>query len=119
MNSRLVLLFELPLVSDLSHEEVFAPTVNEKSSRLLFAICVFYGMMISDVDVKGTFLSRIKSSRGGVCCSSHHFLTRLSGLPDSPQAGYNDVATVLLSNGCTCAVSDPCVFITIRSLFSS
>jgi hypothetical protein len=72
---------------------LFAPTVNEKSMKLLFAIAVIFGLMITGIDVKVPFFV----SRSGETVSqlvtpvvNHTASSKktLYGLPDSPQAFY-------------------------------
>jgi hypothetical protein len=98
-------------LSDFYHD-VFAPTptVNEKSYKLLFAVCVFYGMKMTGVDVKGAFLYPDQVKPVYVALPKHlcgpdlvfwKLNKTLYGLPESSQAFYNHVATVLLSNGYT------------------
>jgi hypothetical protein len=110
--------------SDFYHDG-FAPTptVNEEwgfQAVVLFAICVFDGMKTTGVES----IPVSRSSQASVCRFSQASLRSRLGvlevnktldghrLPESPQAFYNDVATVLLSNGYVYAraASDPCVF---------
>jgi hypothetical protein len=98
---------------------LFAPTVNEKSMKLLFAIAVIFGLTITGVDVKGAFLYPDQESPVYITLPARYtdgepvywkLNKTLYGLPDSPQAFYRDVSKFLLQHGYSRTTADPCMF---------
>jgi hypothetical protein len=100
-------------------QSLFAPTVNEKSMKLLFALAVLFGMIITGIDVKGAFLypdqmRPVFISLPGRLTGGEPVYWKLNktlyGLPESPQAFYRDVSKLLLENGYCRTTADPCMF---------
>jgi hypothetical protein len=100
-------------------QSLFAPTVNEKSMKLLFAIAVIFGLFITGIDVKGAFLYPEQTrpvyislpARWTDGTPTYWLLNKtLYGLPESPQAFYRDVSQFLLDQGYSRTVADPCMF---------
>lgn len=98
---------------------LFAPTVNEKSMKIMFALAMIFGLTLTGIDVKGAFL--YPELKRPVYISLPKRLTGLPhvywklhktlyGLPESPQAFYEDVSKLLLKNGYTRTNADPCMF---------
>jgi hypothetical protein len=100
-------------------KSLFAPTVNEKSMKLLFAIAVIFGLMITGIDVKGAFLYPDQERPVYISLPARYtggqpvywkLKKTLYGLPDSPQAFYRDVSKFLLQHGYSRTTADPCMF---------
>lgn len=101
---------------------LFAPTVNEKSMKLMFALAIIFGLTVTGIDIKGAFLypdlkkpvyiSLPRNLTGGSGFPYVYWKLdkTLYGLPESPQAFYEDVSRLLLLNGYTRSNADPCVF---------
>lgn len=100
-------------------KSIFAPTVNEKSMKLMFALAVIFRLTITGIDIKGAFL--YPEQQKPVYISLPSRLTEgqpcywrlkktLYGLPESPAAFYDDMSTHLLSHSYTRTTADPCMF---------
>ena len=98
---------------------LFAPTVNERSVKLIFFLSIIFGLMVTGVDVKGAFL--YPEQKTDVYISLPSRMTEgsprywklkktLYGLSESPRAFYDDCSTLLMANGYTRTTSDPCMF---------
>jgi hypothetical protein len=90
------------------YADVFAPTANEKSMKLLFAIAAILELEISGVDIKGAFLypdqqKEVFIELPRALCKEKPIFWKLKktlyGLRESPQAFYEDVSKLLLKNG--------------------
>lgn len=98
---------------------LFAPTVNEKSMKIMFALAVIFGLIVTGIDVKGAFLYpelkrpvyiSLPTRLTGLPTVYWKLDKTLYGLPDSPQAFYEDVSKLLLKNGYARTNADPCLF---------
>lgn len=100
---------------------LFAPTTNEKSLKLLFALAIIFSLTITGVDIKGAFLYPelppdvtyyMELPRGltGGTRVIWKLNKTLYGLPLSPHAFYEDVSSHLTSHGYTRTIADPCMF---------
>lgn len=98
---------------------LFAPTVNEKSMKIMFALAIIFGLVITGIDIKGAFLYPELKKPVYVCLPTQltglpHVYWKLHktlyGLPESPQAFYEDVSKLLLKNGYSRTNADPCMF---------
>ena len=101
------------------YQNVFAPTANDKSLKVMFALAVATNMVIQTVDIRGAFLYAkqvndvyitlpTKLTNGEKVYKKLH--KTLYGLPDSPQAFYDDISIYLLENGYKRCSVDPCFF---------
>ena len=98
---------------------VFAPTVNEKSLKLLFIIAILFGLLLTGLDVKGAFLYpelddpvyiSLPRSLTGNRTVYWRLNKTLYGLPQSPLAFYDDVSKLLLNHGYSRTIADPCTW---------
>jgi hypothetical protein len=101
------------------YQSLFAPTVNEKSLKLLFAIAIIFGLCISGIDVKGAFLypdlpKPVYVSIPPILTGGQPTYWKLNktlyGLPISPQAFYKHISAHLLNHGYQRTTADPCMF---------
>jgi hypothetical protein len=100
-------------------KSLFAPTVNERSVKLIFILSIIFGLMVTGIDVKGAFL--YPDQTHDVYISLPSRLTEgsprywklkktLYGLSESPRAFYEDCSQLLLDNGYLRTTADPCMF---------
>jgi hypothetical protein len=104
---------------NLIYQNVFAPTANQKSLKLMFALAVAMNMVIQTVDIRGAFLYAkqlrdvyitLPTKLTNNIKTFKKLKKTLYGLPDSPQAFYDDISIYLLSNGYMRTSVDPCFF---------
>jgi hypothetical protein len=98
---------------------LFAPTANDKSIKLLFAMAMIFSMNIIGIDIKGAFLYpelkepvfiSLPRNLGGQGIVYWKLHKTLYGLSQSPKAFYEDVSHILLSHGYHRTNADPCFF---------
>ena len=97
---------------------LFAPTANDKSIKLLFAIAMIFSLKIIGIDIKGAFLypelkepvyiSLPKNLEKGIIYWK--LRKTLYGLPQSPKAFYEDISCILIKHGYCRTDADPCFF---------
>ena len=115
--ARLVVLGNLKRKSSIS--EVFAPTVNDKSLKILLSLATTKNLILKSIDVYGAFLYPTETNdvyvalpptiTGGDSVTWKLNKT-MYGLPESPAAFYSHVSQHLLSQGYQRAINDPCFF---------
>jgi hypothetical protein len=99
-----------------SLKNLFAPTMHEKSLKLLFALAVIMGLSICSIDINGAFLypeqKRLVYILLPILLTDNKYYWKLNktlyGLRESPQAFYDDVSSFLLANSFTRTIADPC-----------
>lgn len=100
-------------------QSLFAPTVNEKSMKLLFALASIFGLSITGIDIKGAFLYPVQQKPVFISLPSRlthsqpvywKLKKTLYGLPESPAAFYNDISDYLIACGYLRTAADPCMF---------
>jgi hypothetical protein len=98
---------------------LFAPTVNEKSMKIMFALAIVFGLVVTGIDIKGAFLYPDLKRPVYIVLPKNltgfpHVYWKLNktlyGLPESPQAFYEDVSKLLMKNGYARTNADPCMF---------
>jgi hypothetical protein len=98
---------------------VFAPTANAKSLMLLLAVATAMSLPLKSIDVYGAFLYPTQKELTFIhlppsITGSSDVYWRLNktmyGLPSSPKAFYEHVASHLLSCGYSRCAVDPCFF---------
>lgn len=100
-------------------QNIFAPTSNDKSLKLFFILAIALGLIINAIDIRGAFLYPAqkrdvyimfppKLTKGEPQYAK--LLKTLYGLPNSPQAFYDDISIYLLENGYKRTDGDPCSF---------
>lgn len=100
-------------------KDLFAPTANDKSVRLLMTLATAKGLLVKSIDVFGAFLYPTQKEEiyivlpSGVTGDTPVYWKlnkTMYGLASSPAAFYEHVSTHLLENGYTRCKSDPCFF---------
>jgi hypothetical protein len=101
-------------------KSLFAPTVNERCVKLLFCLAIIFNMIVVGVDVKGAFLYPKLPDDENIYVLLPKQLTgtpkywklkkTLYGLGDSPRYFYDDCSNLLLKNGYSRTIADPCMF---------
>ena len=106
-------------------KSLFAPTVNERSVKLLFLLSIIFGLFVTGVDVKGAFLYPNQTSDVFICLPPAlnngdpkywKLKKTLYGLSESPRAFYDDCSHLLLSRGYTRTTADPCMFYKLEGI---
>ena len=98
---------------------VFSPTANDKSLKLLMALSAHLQLTVVSIDVYGAFLYPTQTEEIYVAIpplitDNQAIFWKLNktmyGLPTSPAAFYHHVSKHLLTQGYTRCASDPCFF---------
>jgi hypothetical protein len=99
--------------------DVFAPTANDKSIKLLLSLATSLGLIVISTDVFGAFLYPTQEEPIYIVLPSKitgdelvywKLNKTMYGLPSSPAAFYKHVSGHLLKSGYTRCQSDPCFF---------
>ena len=116
--ARLVVLFNLIKTGVASF---FAPTVNERSVKLLLILSMIFGLRLNGVDITGAFLYPELPEDQEIYIELPRKFTgepvywklikTLYGLGDSPRYWYEDMCALLLSHNYVRTMADPCMFI--------